>query len=294
MMVEDIGTHSPPLIAFLTDFGVTDGYVAAMKAVIFSIYPTAPILDITHHIHPQNVRQAAYVLMTIYKYLPSQAIVVAVVDPGVGSSRKPIAIETNHGIYVGPDNGIFSYVLNQVQVKQIVMLQNPKYQLHEPSTTFHGRDIFSPAAAYLAKGLDISQFGPSLTKIERLPAPILEIGVNAIRGEIIHIDHYGNLITSIGQLRWTKEDMLHLTPNFAPIFAHAQESISPFTVESCSIEIGDYSLESLHLSYSAVPIGKIVPLINSVGHLEIAINQGNAAKVLQVGVGDSVYLKINH
>ncbi len=192
-----------PAIALLTDFGLTDAYVGTMKGVMLSICPAARLIDLTHAVEPQNIRQAAYLLLTAYRYFPPQTVFLVVVDPGVGTARQPIAVETDHGFYVAPDNGVLSYVLSQVQIRQQVILQNPAYQLPAASQTFHGRDIFSPAAAHLANGVPITDLGPAVARIERLPDPLLKISAEQVCGEVLHIDHFGNVITSIGRLIWT-------------------------------------------------------------------------------------------
>lgn len=289
---EDAKHHAAPMVVLLTDFGLQDGYVGIMKAVMLSICPQALLVDLTHDIEPQNVHQAAYVLLNAWRYLPKGAIVLAVVDPGVGSSRKPIAVQTDHCTLVGPDNGLFSYVLQHSEMQKAVALQNSQYQLPEVSATFHGRDIFSPAAAYLAKGVDIEQLGPPLSRLERLRQPNLRIETNAIHGELIYIDRFGNLISSIGDLTWDSNDMLRLNPAFDPIYEEGMNGLPPFQAEACAVEVGGQCFEPLYLSYVAVPKGKAVPLINSGNKLEIALNQGSAAELLGIKIGEPVTLRI--
>lgn len=279
-----------PVIALLTDFGNQDTYVGAMKGVIWSICPAARLIDITHTIQPQNVRQAAYALLGVYRYMPPQTIVVAIIDPGVGSSRKPIAVETHNGIFVGPDNGLFSYVLKQTEIRQIVALQNPQYMLSEISATFHGRDIFSPMAAHLAKGVPLEQLGPNLNKIEWLDEPYLQIQAHEIEGEVVSIDHFGNISTSIGRLLWGQDDLLYLDPLFGD--KQATKNMSGMRPEGCVIKVGSHEIETMGLTYATVNRGEVLALINSAGYLEIAVNQGNAGEQLQIGVGDKVKLLI--
>lgn len=274
-----------PTIALITDFGLQDSYVGVMKGVILSICPHAQIIDLTHAIQPQNVRQAAYVLLSAYDYLPPGTIVVAVVDPGVGSARKSIAIKTDRGYFVGPDNGLFSYVFKHMTIQQVVALQTPKYRLDQVSQTFHGRDIFSPAAAHLAAGVPIEELGPSHAKLIELEMPRLEFNNNTIHGEILHIDHFGNLTTSIGRLQWSADDFLELVPFFDPLAEKIY--IRP---ESCAVQIGDTIIEPLGLTFSSVREGEVLALINSAGHLEIAVNHGNAAHRLGVTIGAPVVL----
>ena len=206
--------NEKPVITLLTDFGLSDAYVGTMKGAILSICPGAQLIDLTHTIQPQNVRQAAYVLLTAYRYFPPHTIFLVVVDPGVGTARRPIAVATDHGFYVAPDNGVLSYIQPHVHIQQIVTLENSDYWLPIISQTFHGRDIFGPAAAHLASGVPITDFGPVIPRLVTLPDPRLEITSAAIHGEVLHIDHFGNIITSIGRLMWTGPDTLHLDPQF--------------------------------------------------------------------------------
>lgn len=291
VMIDQAQSRTVPVIALLTDFGLEDGYVGVMKGVILSICPTAQIIDIAHHIAPQDIRQAAYVLMTSYSYMPSGTIFVCVVDPGVGTPRRPIAVQTKQGIFVGPDNGLFSYVLGQVEIQQVVALHNRQYHLQSISTTFHGRDIFSPVAAHLANGVPVDQLGPALGKpLEKLSSPLLQIENDRVRGEVLHIDHFGNVVTSIGRLVWGSDDMLQLHPQFGnPTFSE-RVTVAPFFAEATAVEIADQTFAPLGLSYMGTQKGAILPLINSAGQLELAMNQGNAAQKLGVVIGDSVIL----
>ncbi len=292
-MISNENTHfnTTPVIAMLTDFGLDDGYVGAMKGVIWSLCPQAKIIDLSHSISPQNIQQAAYVLLSTYRYLPPQTVIVVVVDPGVGSSRKPIAIQTTNHLWVGPDNGVFSYVLNHAKVEHISALENPAYHLAQTSTTFHGRDIFSPVGAHLAKGVPIENLGTSLSKIVTLDNPNLIIGKNYLQGEVIHIDHFGNIISSLGHLAWDTDDLLKLSPAFPTSFADDCSTMPTIEVEACTVALGkNLIIENLSLSYASSSKGKPLSLINSAGHLEIALNQGNAAQELGAEIGQPVVL----
>lgn len=292
VMTDQVLPRTVPVIALLTDFGLQDGYVGVMKGVILSICPTAQIIDISHHIAPQDIRQGAYVLMTAYRYMPAGTIFVGVVDPGVGTSRKPIAVQTNQGIFIGPDNGLFSYVFGQVEVQQAVALQNRQYHLQGISTTFHGRDIFSPVAAHLANGVPLDQIGPALNKsFEKLPLPLLQIEDDHVRGEVLYIDHFGNVVTSIGRLVWGSDDMLQLHPQFGGTAFSERVTVAPFFAEAAAVEIAGQSFAPLGLSYMGTQKGSILPLINSAGQLELAVNQGSAAEKLGVHIGDPVILR---
>lgn len=292
-MMSNETTHfnTIPIVAMLTDFGLDDGYVGAMKGVIWSLCPEARIIDLTHSISPQNIQQAAYVLLSTYRYLPPQTVIVVVVDPGVGSSRKPIAIQTPNYKWVGPDNGVFTYVMNHAKVEQIVALENPAYQLAQTSTTFHGRDIFSPVGAHLAKGVALEHLGSPLSKMVTFPNPKLLVSNEYLYGEVIHIDHFGNIITNIGHLTWDTNDMLKFAPAFPVSYAENCSKMPAIEVEACSIALGqELIIDSLSLSYASSGKNKPLALINSAGHLEIAINQGHAARELGAKVGQPVVL----
>ncbi|MCB9437973.1 MAG: SAM-dependent chlorinase/fluorinase [Anaerolineales bacterium] len=281
--------HTLPTIALLTDFGLTDSYVGVMKGVILSICPIARLIDVTHAITPQNVRQGAYVLLNTLGYMPPQTVYVGVVDPGVGSARQSVAIKTNRAVFVGPDNGLFSYALKHCEIQEMVILQNPQYLLATISSTFHGRDIFSPVAAHIACGVPLDQLGPSLTKLEALPPPRLEITPQAIYGEVLDIDHFGNVATSIGRLTWGNNDLLALVPFFDP----QPEPTLMIEPERCTVQINHRMIDIVGLTFASVPRGELIALINSADQLEIAINHGNAAHELGVQIGDPVILSIN-
>jgi S-adenosyl-L-methionine hydrolase (adenosine-forming) len=287
---ENSNTTHVPTIALLTDFGTQDAYVGMMKGVILSICPTAQIIDLTHHIQPQNVRQAAYVLLQVYQYLPPQTIVVVVVDPGVGSARRAVGIQTESATFIGPDNGVFSYVLRKMTTENIVSLQN--YNLPNKSSTFHGRDVFSPSAAHLASGVKLDALGPTLKTLEKLPAPRFDIHATEIHGEVLYIDHFGNVVTSIGSLEWDTNDLLRLRP----IFEH-QHTVAPAELmirpEDCEVDLGEHRIAPLSLTYAGVSTGHLLMLINSAGQLEVAMNQGNAAEQLNAHIGQQVTLRLH-
>ena len=273
-----------PIITLTTDFGVQDHYVGSMKGVILSRCPEANVIDISHEIAPQAVAQGAYVLAAAVAYFPTYAIHLAVVDPGVGSDRRPIALSTPTGVFVAPDNGILTRVLAAQGAEAVsadapnraaapasvrvpdgcraVVLDNSSLWLPEVSNTFHGRDIFAPVAAALASGVELSQVGSATDTISVLPSPDPKIG-DATRGAIIHIDRYGNLITNIPT---------------ADLPATARISISGRCIESIS------------QSYSERP-GELLAIIGSQSTLEIALGNGNAATALCAKVGDVVVVE---
>ncbi|GAB4418874.1 MAG: SAM-dependent chlorinase/fluorinase [Anaerolineae bacterium] len=276
-----------PIIALLTDFGLKDAYVGIMKGVMLSICPTARLVDLTHDIRPQDVRQAAYVLLTAYRYFPPETVFLVVVDPGVGTARAPLAVETAHGRFVAPDNGVLSYVLRETPARQAVALSDPAYHLREISQTFHGRDIFSPVAAHLAQGTPITALGPTQRNLVLLPAPRLSVSAREVVGEVLHIDHFGNLITSIGQLTWEGADRLRLTPRFG---GEAGSSVELMAV-TCRVQVGDYQVGPIRRTYGEVSPGQATALIGSAGQLEIGVNQGHAAERYQAAIGDPVWLR---
>ena len=274
-----------PIITLLTDFGLSDAYVGTMKGVMLSICPDARLIDLTHAIQPQNVRQAAYVLLTAFRHFPPHTVFLVVIDPGVGTARDPIAVTTDHGAFVAPNNGVLSYVLPHVQVLHSAVLQNPDYRLPVVSQTFHGRDVFAPAAAHLAKQVAVTAFGPPPAELVALPDPCLTITPSQILGEVLHIDHFGNIVTSIGRLAWTGADTLHLEPQFG-----RDHNLLPplLDVTRCTVTLGDQTIPAIHKTYCDVPPGTLTALIGSSGQLEIGVNQGSAAERLAASLGDPV------
>lgn len=253
------------LITFTTDFGLADSFVGIMKGVIYGIDPSAHVLDLTHGIPPQNILAGALTLRHAVPYFPAGTAHLAVIDPGVGGSRAPLLIEADGSYFIGPDNGVFSLALQGRRVDQIVRLSNSAYQLQPQSLTFQGRDIFAPAAGYLSRGVPPVAFGErldTLIKLE-LPAPVRER--DWLRGEIIHIDRFGNLFTNI-EVR-----DLEALPE------------GPLVIELAGLRI-----HRLAPSYAAVPAGDFVAVINSWGVLEIAVNCGAAAQRTEAALGAKV------
>ncbi len=185
-------------IAILTDFGYRDHYVGVIKGVIASIAPGAPIVDITHGIPPQSIAAGALTLKQSWRYFPRGTIFMAVVDPGVGTKRLPIAVETRSGVrLVGPDNGLLAPAAEQAGLRRAVELRSPRYRLEEVSATFHGRDIFAPAAAWLWRGVRLDALGPPIEGIERLELAEPARHGRELRGAIVYVDHFGNLVSNI-------------------------------------------------------------------------------------------------
>lgn len=279
-----------PLITLTTDFGAADGYVGTMKGVILTIAPTARLVDISHHIAPQNVRQAAYVLYTAYPFFPPHTVHLVVVDPGVGSARRAIAVRTPAGAFVGPDNGVLSYVManENEPVEAIVELTNPRYQLPRVSHTFHGRDLFAPAAAHLAAGVPIAALGPPVHDPVTLPLPRLDVSHESISGAVLHADRFGNIVTSIGRLSWN-EDALALDPAFRGAGGGER---TQFEASRATVVAGKEKLDSIHRTYAQVEPGAILALVGSDGYLEIAVREGSAADRLGLQPGDPITVRI--
>lgn len=270
-----------PTIALLTDFGLEDTFVGVMKGVIARICPDARVIDLTHAIPPQDVRQGAVALMNSCAYFPAGTVFTAVVDPGVGSARRAVAVEAGEYFFVAPDNGLISYAAGRAGIKRAVVLTEQRYWLDEISASFHGRDIFAPVSAHLACGVDLSQLGHPIDDVVMLPAPRLQAEDGMIVGEVLLADHFGNLLTSIGPVKRQDSERVvqiggetyHLDP------------------ERTRIEVGGTVIEGIVTTFSAVPSGGLLAMVGSSGYLEIAVNRGSAATVLDVRAGAPVRVK---
>ncbi len=267
----------PPLarsrspLAIITDFGYRDHYVGAMKGVIASIAPDTPVIDITHGIPAQSIVAGAIVLRECWRYFPPRTTFLVVVDPGVGTARAPIAVETRAGArLVGPDNGVLWLAASEAGIKRIVKLTSTRHRLTNVSATFHGRDIFAPAAAHLARGTPIASLGPSLRSIEQLELPQPVQTPQELRGEVIYVDGFGNLVTNIDRGR---ADQLHACFRDQSLSVRIKRGAAP-------IRIVD--------TYAAVPKGAPLATFGSFGLLEIAIRDGNAATHFSSGPGSSI------
>jgi S-adenosylmethionine hydrolase len=273
-----------PLITLTTDFGAADGYVGTMKGVILGIVPDARLVDLSHDVAPQDIRGAAYVLYTSYSFFPPHTVHLVVVDPGVGGVRRPIALRTQAGFFVGPDNGVFSYVMACEPVEAAVALINEHYHQPYVSHTFHGRDIFASVAAHLAAGVPIGEFGPSVVNLAVFPPPRLEVTQDSIVGEVLHIDRFGNVITSIGRLLWSKDEL-----SLEPVFEKARLR---FNATGATVVVAGQEIARVRHTYTEVRLGEVLALVGSSGHLEIAVREGSAAEKLGVPLGAQVALKL--
>jgi S-adenosylmethionine hydrolase len=258
------------IIALCTDFGTRDAYVAQLKGAILSIHPTAQLVDLTHEVGAFDVRAAAYLLDAAARYFPTRTIFVAVVDPGVGTARRPLLLATQaEKFYVGPDNGLFTRVMERERLKAAYVLTQSAYFRQPVSATFHGRDIFGPVAAHLAQGVDPAHFGPRIEEVVRLPyVPPQRLG-ETVSGEVIHLDHYGNIATNI-----PSEMLTDLVPG-----------------QWLTLTLADHTQGLLWVeTYGAGPQDQLVCLINSNGEFEIALPGGNAAARLGVRTGERMVL----
>lgn len=274
-------------IALLTDFGLSDTYVGVMKAVMHSVNPDARFIDLTHGIDPQNVRQAAFALLNSYRYLPPGTVVLVVVDPGVGSTRRPIIVKAGDYTFVAPDNGVLSYALTELGDYEAVEIGVSEYARAEISNTFHGRDVFAPAAAKISTGATLSDLGTPLDRVMMMPLPQLAVSAPQVTGEVVHIDRFGNLVTSIGHLRWATPERLTLTPAFG-----GDKSNVLVSAENASLTVADQKIVGVKHTYSEAERGSLLMLVGSSAYIEISVNQGSAAKRLDAHVGDRVEMKI--
>lgn len=260
------------IITLLTDFGTQDTYVGVMKGVITTICPQATVIDLTHEVPPQDIATGAFLLDISVDYFPQGTVHVAVVDPGVGTERKPIAIQTDKAFFVGPDNGIFTLVLHRYRMLLAVQLDNPKYHLPHTSTTFHGRDIFASVAAHMASGVPPEELGTPITRLQRLPLPRIRVEWQGIRATVVHIDRFGNAITNLTH-------------------ADYQSWCARWDVKEPIVRIGQGDiLLTIHRTYGDVPVGQPLALFSSSGRLEIAVNGGSAQQTFGLRRGDVVWV----
>ena len=269
-----------PLLVFTTDFGLSDSYAGVMKGVALNINPALRFIDLTHQVAPQDVGQGAFVLGVSHRYFPPDAIHVAVVDPGVGTSRRPVLLQTPHGALVAPDNGLLSRVLAQYMADLPVIgetvelpspvrafhLNNPDYWLHPVSDTFHGRDIFTPVAAHLSLGIAPESLGEPTSELTWLPMAQPRVTPEDIRGEIIYRDVYGNLISNISAALLEERNI-------------------------GEVRIRGRAIRRLSRTFMDADAGgspELIALFGSHGYLEVAVPNGSAAEVLSAQPGETI------
>jgi S-adenosylmethionine hydrolase len=261
-----------PIVTLLTDYGTKDHFVAAIKGVILSIAPQVQIIDITHEIPPHDILEAGFVLRSCYSQFPTRTIHMVVVDPTVGSTRKPIIVATDNYYYVAPDNGVLSLIYDVDPVSTVVEISSEHLMLPEISKTFHGRDIFAPAAAWLTRGTDMLNFGDPITEYTIIPLPKAKmVGEALLKGTVIHVDRFGNLITNI-----SRED-----------YQAAREKVPG---DGFKVLLAKQEINGLKEYYAEAQKGESIALFGSSNLLEIAQNQGSAARTLGVARGAEVGL----
>jgi S-adenosylmethionine hydrolase len=256
-----------PIITLTTDFGQADYFVPAMKGVICSINPAAEIIDMTHLIPPHDIYAAAFTLMCCYREFPDRTIHVVVVDPGVGSGRRPILVVTDNYYFIGPDNGVFSYIYQREQVNRIIHLTAEHYFRQPVSNTFHGRDIFAPSAAHLSKGIDSRVMGEEINDPVRFNIPMPTVLSNGtIRGHVIHADRFGNIVTNITPVELTAERVR----------------------AGVRVRIGKHEVVRLLTHFAEAGSGELFAYFGSAGFLELAVPRQSAARMVEARRGMEV------
>ena len=262
---------NPPIVTLTSDFGLNDHFVGTMKGVILNIAPEAKIIDICHSVQPFDILDGALTIAQAYSYFPAGTIHVVVVDPGVGSARRPLMVSTERHYLVAPDNGVLSLILDREERVKVRHITMQHYFLQPVSNTFHGRDVFAPVAGYLAKGVDGEKLGDQISDYVRFSAPRPKAaGEKTMRGVILKVDRFGNLVTN-----FTLQDVpaLFQTP---PL---------PF-----KIVIGNREITELHNTYSEALPNELFAILGSMGYVEIAASRTSAAQLLGVGKGTEVHI----
>jgi S-adenosylmethionine hydrolase len=266
-------TVASPIISLLTDFGLKDPYVAEMKAVILSLCPNVHIIDISHLIEKFSVRMGAFILASASPYFPKGTIHVAIVDPGVGTKRRALLVETEEAFYIGPDNGVLMLAAKKQKIKHVYRMTNKQYMLPKVSHTFHGRDIFAPAAAHLAKGCRPNDFGLEIKDYLVPEFAETRLSQSELKGQVLHIDDFGNIITNI-----SKNDL---------------EKIDAAEGSTLRIKLGKKVIAiRFGSAYGEVKAKTALALIGSHDFLEITLNQSSASKRFKSKIGDDVSLSL--
>lgn len=258
--------HPPGLITLLTDFGDRDSFVASMKGVVLTINPQATFVDLSHHVPLHSVEAAAYLLNSCYRYFPKGTVHVAVVDPGVGSERRALIAKSERYFFLAPDNGVLTHILAGNREMEVREIENKAYRLEAAGHTFDGRDLFAPAAAWLTKQQSFESFGRLVTDCKTFTIATPTWEAKTLVGGIIHVDRFGNLISSLTQ-------------------QHLEEARAVTKGRQPSIRIGKQAIEGLVASYSEGTAGQPSALINSDGRLEIFVKEASAADLLKAGRG---------
>lgn len=262
-----------PIVTLTTDFGLNDHFVGTMKGVILNIAPDAQIIDICHSVQPFDILDGALALAETYNYFPARTVHLVVVDPGVGSARRPIIASSDRHNFVAPDNGVLSLMYAREERVHVRHVSSDHYFLQPISNTFHGRDIFAPVAAYLAKGVDHEKFGPEITDYVRFNAPKPKaIDAKTVRGVVLKVDRFGNLITNF-------------TPTDVPALFEGQAT-------GFKISVGKREVTTMRASYSEGSPGEVFGILGSMGYLEIAANRGAANQLTSAAKGTEVNISV--
>ena len=261
-----------PIVTLTTDYGTSDHLVGALKGVILSVNPEITIVDITHHVLAHDILDGALAIGQAFKYFPPRTVHVVVVDPGVGTERRPVLVAADQHYFVAPDNGVLSVVYAQSEALAVWNIVSEHYFRQPVSNTFHGRDIFAPVAAWLTKSWQPASFGESITDFVRFNVPKPKVEGNTAKGIVLRVDHFGNLLTN-------------LTPRDVPALASADAKVT--------IRAGSGVAKRMVPTFGAGSSGEAVGVIGSSGYLEIAVNRGNAARTLGVGRGAEVTVELN-
>jgi hypothetical protein len=262
-----------PIISLITDFGTADHYVGTMKGVILNINPEVQLVDVCHLIPAYDIFKAAYALVQSYRFFPSDAIHLVVVDPGVGTARRPLLASTGQYKFVAPDNGVLSLVFEREESIEVRHITADHYFLNSVSNTFHGRDVFAPIAGWLSKGVEVAKFGEQITDYARFSPPKPErVSKSLVKGVILEVDTFGNLVTNL-----TPEDVSQLFSENPPPFR---------------IIINHQEITRLNLAYSMGRPSELFAIVGSSGFIEICTNRGSAAKMLKASRGVEVSLII--
>ncbi len=256
-----------PVVGLITDFGIQDPYDAVMKGVIYSINPEANIVDITHHVEPQNVPQAAFILSRVFSYFPRDTVFNVVVDPGVGGKRRALAVKTRDYYFVAPDNGVLTLAMKKSPPQVMVEITDFRFILQPVSRTFHGRDIFAPAAAHLSNRVPITEMGMKVEDYEKLTFPPVTVQKDHLLGHVIYTDHFGNLITDIDHELYHSRKVNRIT-------------------------VADHTITGLNRSYNSSPPGDLLAITGSFDTLEISVNKGSATDLLKGVTGLPVRIEL--
>jgi S-adenosylmethionine hydrolase len=257
-----------PVIALLSDFGTRDHYAGTMKGVMIGICPDLTLIDITHDVSPHDVMEGALQLAASYRYFPTGTIFLAIVDPGVGSVRRGIAADAGDYRFVGPDNGVLTAVFRDLPPKRVVELTERRYARPTVSRTFEGRDRFAPAAAWLAKGIQLSALGRTITDYHQLAVPVVDVGATELDGVVLLVDRFGNLVSNVDRRTFDA-------------FSRGKAVL---------LRVAGQPIAGVVATYADIRAGEVCALFGSTDHLEFAVNGGSAAAALGAARGAAVQI----